>query len=137
MSTLNFEVGKAYQTRDGRKAVCLTTTLDDDYPIGIQIDGSLFRATSDGYDYVTKSESPKDIISEWIDKPVIDWDAMPAWAKFVAMDKNKKWFWYTSEVALLVFGNWELKLGGRSGVIPTEYETKWEGDWEDSLIERP
>jgi hypothetical protein len=137
MSTLKFEVGKSYQTRDGRKAVCLTTTLCDDYPIGIQIDDSLYRATSDGYDYVTKSQSPKDIISEWIDKPVIDWSAMPAWAKFVAMDKNKKWFWYTSEVSLLVFGNWDLKSGGRSGVIPTEYAPKWEGDWKQSLIERP
>jgi len=135
MSTLNFEVGKAYRTRDGRKAVCLTTTLSDDYPIGIQIDGSLYRATSDGYDYVTKSQSPKDIVGEWVEKPVIDWSTMPAWAKFVAMDSGGYWWWYNNKVTI---NNdyWEQE-SGYCGRIPSEYAPKWDGDWRNSLIERP
>jgi len=134
MSTLKFEVGKAYQTSDGRKAVCLTTTLDNDYPIGLQIDGSLYRVTSDGYDYVTKSESPKDILSEWIDKPVIDWSLMPAWAKFVAMDSGGVWLWYTHKPSLKHV--WCV-IDGYFGKIPSEYAQKWDGDWRNSLIERP
>jgi hypothetical protein len=136
MNNLKFEVGKAYRTRDGRKAVCLTTTLsDDDYPIGIQIDGSLYRATSDGYDYMTKSQSPKDIISEWVDKPVIDWATMPAWAKFVAMDDTGGWWWYGKKPFIGEI-NWRSE-SQYYDEIPKEYAPKWGGDWRNSLIERP
>jgi hypothetical protein len=135
MSTLNFEVGKAYQTRDGRKAVCLTTTLENAYPLAFQVDGSLYKATIDGCDYVTKSESPKDIVGEWIDKPVIDWSLMPAWAKFVAMDNSGCWYWYINKIRIK--NNYWEQESGFCGKIPTEYAPKWEGDWQKSLIERP
>jgi len=124
MSTLKFEVGKAYQTRDCRKAVCLTTTLDGKFRIGMQVDGRLIEITGDGV-Y---------ILSEWIDKPVIDWSAMPAWAKFVAMDSGGKWFWYTHKPSLEHV--WCV-IDGDYGKIPYEYAPKWEGDWKQSLIERP
>jgi len=135
MSTLNFEVGKAYRTRDGRKAVCLTTTLENDYPLGLQIDGFLYRATVDGYDYISKSETQNDIISEWIDKPVIDWSTMPAWAKFVAMDRSGVWFWYEKE-PIIGESTWRPETDYH-GEIPSEYAPKWDGDWRNSLIERP
>jgi hypothetical protein len=135
MSTLKFEVGKTYQTRDGRKAVCLTTTLENDYPLGLQIDGSIYRATVDGYDYVTKSESPKDIIGEWVDKPIVDWDAMPTWAKFVAMGRGGGWWWYEKEP--VIGENIWRSESEYYDEIPAEYAPKWDGDWEESLIERP
>jgi hypothetical protein len=124
MSTLKFEVGKTYRTFDGRKAVCLTTTLAGKFRIGLQVGGRLIEITGDG-DYIA---------SEWIDKPVIDWSLMPAWAKFVAMDKKGKWWWYTHKPSLE--HTWCI-IEGFVGKIPSEYAPKWEGDWRNSLIERP
>jgi hypothetical protein len=124
MSTLKFEVGKAYRTFDGRKAVCLTTTLDGKFRIGLQVGGRLIEITGDG-DYIA---------SEWVDKPVIDWSLMPAWAKFVAMDSNRRCFWYTHKPSLERL--WYV-IDGDYGKIPAEYAPKWDGDWKNSLIERP
>jgi hypothetical protein len=136
MNNLKFEVGKAYQTRDGRKAVCLTTTLRNDYPLAFQIDDFIYLTTIDGCDYIRESQpqSPKDIIGIWIDKPVIDWSVMPAWAKFVAMDSNGSWFWYTHKPSLEHV--WCV-IDGDYGKIPSEYAPKWDVDWRNSLIERP
>jgi hypothetical protein len=128
MSTLKFEVGKAYRTCDGRKAVCLTTTLAGKFRIGLQVGGRLIEITGDG-DY---------IVSEWIDKPVIDWATMPVWAKFVAMDKGGKWYLHTSKPLIDEdFYYWNAKLDGIANLIPIQYYPKWEGDWRNSLIERP
>jgi hypothetical protein len=125
MSTLNFEVGKAYQTRDGRKAVCLTTTLDGKFRIGLQVGGRLIEIKGDG-DF---------IVGEWIDKPVIDWSTMPAWAKFVAMDSRGYWWWYEKE-PIIGESTWRPETDYYDE-IPTEYAPKWGGDWRNSLIERP
>jgi hypothetical protein len=139
MSTLIFEVGKAYQTRDGRKAVCLTTTLDGKFRIGFQLDGALIALQMNGRYFDDKSESPKDIVCEWVDKPVIDWASMPAWAKFVAMDRGGVWRWYKNKPELFLFRDNHF-FGNNcvvNGVIPKEYAPKWGGDWRNSLIERP
>jgi hypothetical protein len=125
MNTLNFEVGKAYQTFDGRKAVCLTTTLDGKFRIGLQVGGRLIEITGDGV-Y---------IVGEWIDKPVIDWSAMPAWAKFVAMDVGGDWWWY--EKKPVISGVMFHCKSEYYHEIPSEYAPKWGGDWRNSLIERP
>jgi hypothetical protein len=124
MNNLKLEVGKAYRTFDGRKAVCLTTTLAGKFRIGLQVAGRLIEITGDG-DYIA---------SEWIDKPIVDWSLMPAWAKFVAMDKSGKWWWYTHKPSLEHV--WCI-IDGFGGVIPSEYAPKWEGDWKESLTERP
>jgi hypothetical protein len=135
MTNLKFEVGKAYQTRDRRKAVCLTTTLYSPFTIGLQVDGLFNRVTIEGcYLALSKSESPNDIIGIWVDKPVIDWSVMPAWAKFVAMDKHGKWWWYSHKPSL---EHMWCVIDGFAGVIPSECAPKWEGDWKNSLIERP
>jgi hypothetical protein len=128
MSTLKLEVGKTYRTFDGRKAVCLTTTLDGKFRIGLQVGGRLIEITGDG-NYIA---------SEWIDKPIIDWSLMPAWAKFVVMEKNGKWYIHTSEPLIdEEFYYWRAKSDSICSLIPTEYCPKWEGDWKKSLIERP
>jgi hypothetical protein len=124
MNNLKLEVGKAYRTFDGRKAVCLTTTLAGKFRIGLQVAGRLIEITGDG-DYIA---------SEWIDKPIVDWSLMPAWAKFVALDKDGSWLWYTHNPSLKHV--WCV-IDGFIGKIPSEYAPKWEGDWRNSLIERP
>jgi hypothetical protein len=137
MSTLNFEVGKAYQTRDGRKAVCLTTTLVESR-VGFEIQRLLSTTDKEGNFYRHKSPSAHDIVSEWVDKPVIDWDTMPAWAKFVAMDKGGKWYLHTSKPLIDEdFYYWKGKSDSIWNLIPSEYAPKWDGDWRNSLIERP
>jgi hypothetical protein len=132
MSTLKFEVGKTYQTRDGRKVICLSTTLREG-KIAFQINGEVFISQTNGMYYADESKSLIDIIGEWIDKPVIDWSLMPAWAKFVALDKSGKWWWYTHKPSLEHV--WCI-IDGFGGVTPSEYAPKWEGDWRKSLIER-
>jgi hypothetical protein len=115
----------------------LTTTLWKNR-IGFQIEGVLFTLQMNGMYFTDKSESPNDIISEWIDKPVIDWSLMPAWAKFVAMDNGGKWFLHTTQPLFFDdYGYWEPKLDGIANLIPAEYAPKWDGDWKESLIERP
>jgi hypothetical protein len=137
MSTLNFEVGKTYMTRDGRKVICLSTTLREG-KIAFQINGEVFISQPNGMYYADESKSLIDIIGEWIDKPVIDWSLMPAWAKFVAMDKSGKWYIHTSEPLIdEEFYFWKAKSDSIYSLIPTEYAPKWEGDWRKSLIERP
>jgi hypothetical protein len=126
MSTLKFEVGKAYRTFDGRKAVCLTTTLDGKFRIGLQVGGRLIEITGDG-NYIA---------SEWVDKPVIDWSLMPAWAKFVAMNEDGAWNWYRVEPNKGWY-MWLMTGTENWGEIPSEYAPKWDGDWKNSLIERP
>jgi len=133
MNNLNFEVGKAYQTRDGRKVICLSTTLREG-KIAFQINGEVFISQPNGMYYADESKSLIDIISEWIDKPDIDWSLMPAWAKFVALDKSGKWWWYTHKPSLEHV--WCI-IDGFGGVTPSEYAPTWEGDWKKSLTERP
>jgi hypothetical protein len=137
MKELKFEVGKAYQTRDGRKAVCLTTTLGAGFPIGMQVDSSIYTYIKNGKNGI--EESNIDIVGEWNNKPVIDWATMPAWANFVAMDSIGGWRWYKNKPELFLFRDNHF-FGNNcvvNGVIPKEYAPKWEGDWKDSLTERP
>jgi hypothetical protein len=94
----------------------------------------VFISQTNGMYYADESKSLIDIISEWIDKPIVDWSLMPAWAKFVAMDKKGKWWWYTHKPSLE--HAWCI-IEGFVGKIPSEYTPKWEGDWRNSLIERP
>jgi hypothetical protein len=133
MKELNFEVGKVYQTRDGRKAVCLTTTLGVGFPIGMQVDSSIYTYIKNGKNGI--EESNIDIVGEWNNKPVIDWDSMPAWANFVAMDSSGGWWWYEKEPSMgrIMWTNEFLYYDE----IPKKYAPEWDGDWRNSLIERP
>jgi len=70
-------------------------------------------------------------------KPVVEWAALPAWAKWVAQDSDGRWFYFASPVAPWMT---EIEWVDPRQVyarIPEGYEPKWEGDWKDSLVKRP
>jgi hypothetical protein len=68
--------------------------------------------------------------------PVVNWDAMPAWANWVANDPSGTWFWYSTEPT---FDGESWCCGGRLGAIPSEYAPKYAGTqpWHELIIERP
>lgn len=134
MSELNFEVGKFYVDGQGTKWECLKTNLRGNFPIAMTDGEKVHTYRTNGF-YNLLRNSPNNIVSEWVEKPIVDWSVMPAWAKFVAMDSGKKWFLYTDKPIL---GNltWDY-ITGTGSLIPTEYAPKFQGDWKESLIERP
>lgn len=69
--------------------------------------------------------------------PVVNWSAMPAWAKWVAMDGDQRWFHY-SELPSLLDDRWRTTAHiYASGLIPEAFRPTFSGDWRDSLCERP
>ena len=80
-----------------------------------------------------------DIIGPWIEKPIVDWSVMPKWAKYAAKDKDGKWFWYVflPLISSSDSVNWELKTLYFCGFIPKEFSPQFDGDWTQSLVERP
>lgn len=70
-----------------------------------------------------------------ITRPVVDWSVMPAWAKWVCGTKEHCWLWL-SEKPTLEEGYWAIPKGW-SGGIPGEYRPTYDGDWKNSLVERP
>ena len=79
----------------------------------------------------------------WIDvdyrvnpNPVVNWDAMPAWANWVAMDPSGTWFWYSTK-PVKDGEAWEGE--SRLGAIPLEYAPKYAGTkpWYKLIIKRP
>jgi len=140
MKNINFEVGKKYIRRDGKIVICVGI-LDDKYykgkyPIILVYDsdrGCVEQYASSGK-YRVDILSSFDIVSEYKEKPIVDWDAMPAWCNWVAMDSDWNWFIYDFEPELYK-GN--VSWYGSGTKIPEEYEPQFNGDWKDSLCRRP
>ncbi len=65
--------------------------------------------------------------------PLVDWSAMPRWAKWVAMDANGEWFTY----AIKPTQREGYFSGGSVGSIPEPFEPSFTGPWTASLVERP
>lgn len=131
---LNFKVGKFYVDGHGEKWECLKTDLNSEFPIAMTDGKTVSTYTNEGYFYTYNPESPNNIVGEWVEKPIVDWSVMPAWANFVAMDKDGKWYWHyekpTPNHLKWIYTHW-------SGIIPSDYAPKFNGDWTESLIERP
>lgn len=140
MSELIIEVGKHYQTRDGRKARIYA--LDGCAPHvvhGAILDEEGWESYSgwmtSGKYFGEDDSSPRDLIAPWIDKPSFDRSLLPAWAnKAMAMDAGNCWYCF-SEVPIPQSdsqGNWDG--GGWQDTIPREFAPKWSGNWKDSLL---
>lgn len=73
MSTIKFEKGKFYKTRDGKKVECVHTSLVRDDPLLFVLEGSggYFTAHPHGIFYSRGQESSYDIISEWHEERVV------------------------------------------------------------------
>ena len=76
---------------------------------------------------------------EWelcIERPTMDWSALPAWAVSIAQDDIGEWYWYghmptCGEVI------WCGDSKGDFGVIPPEHAPKWSGYWRESWTPVP
>lgn len=134
-----FEIGKYYVARDGVKCLCLFDDLSGYFPwlfIRYCANGKKFAIATDcdgnsmdGYD------SDQDIIGPWIEKPEIDWAAMPAWCKAVTKaGLRNEWLWWSDIPKIWKDEHW---YGGLGGTIPPEYIPEWEGNWRVSLVIRP
>lgn len=131
---LNFEVGKFYVNGNGKKWECLKTGLDNEYSIALTNGRIVKTFTKEGHLYMDEPNSTYNIVGEWVEKPVVDWSVMPTWAKFVAMDRNSNWYWYDKKPTKDCF-KWNNMC--QAGIIPSSYAPKFNGDWTESLIERP
>lgn len=100
----------------------------------IEASRSILTWTRDGKEWA-HSDSPKDLIEPWTNKPVVNWAAMPAWAKWVAMDEDGHWWWFDKKPREL--STWWEEDGGYCGRIPVSHVPSFTGDWRDSLVERP
>lgn len=76
-----------------------------------------------------------DLTGPWIEKPVVNWAAMPAWANYVARDNNGKWYHYENE-PLAEDGQFTNRSGW-SAEIPSGYWPTYTGDWRNSKVQRP
>lgn len=138
---MKIEVGKFYKTRDGRKARIYAVDGGD----GEVIHGALHFGDAYGWSittwhsggvYTEGSHHGRDLISEWIDKPEVDWSAMPAWAEWVAMDKDGEWTLFSAKPSMDVGCWWADGDVTYLAEIPPSYAPKWDGDWRDSLVRR-
>jgi len=129
------EAGKFYRTRDGRKARIYATDGSGRYPVHGNLDGEALTWTSRGaFNEGVEGESGRDLIAPWTDAPEVDWSAMPKWARWVAMDEDGAWFWYQHKPER---SDRYFSALSEEGVIPFIYAPDWDGDWKDTLVERP
>lgn len=152
MSKLKLEVGKAYRTRKGHKAVVVDMEKGDyTYPVTVAIkiksvahsqEWKVRYLRLNGCMFSDGSESDYDLVGEWVEELDFDWNCLPAWAdKAIAMDSNGKWFCYASKPIIVLGDYWWDSVDDDTTAcdfIPPEYEPKnFNGSWEGSLFINP
>lgn len=148
MSTQNtlelpLKVGTWYLTRYGKKHKILSLDLERDggETIVAQTDSGDITCYFANGSFYHDGPSNKDLVSEIKPSPVVNWDAMPAWANWVAMEPNRpEWYWYDLQPEINPYGPiWDRSFtSGRSfGQIPAAFAPTFTGDWKESLTQRP
>ena len=148
MENLIIEVGKIYRTRNHyRVRILATDRRSPTRPIVGLVDFGegeekerVYLWSESGRCHSDQGENALDIVREWYAPPVVDWPAMPAWARYVAQNEGGYWYWFSEKPEMVldrtIYSDEEgiLQDGGR---IPAEYAPAYSGPWEDSLVERP
>ena len=147
---ISVTTGKYYRTRNNYKVRILTTDRKHNYPAVGLLDckgvDELHSWSLEGRWFSSTSENDLDLVCEWYEPPVIDWPAMPAWARYVAQNEDGSWWWFTQapeRVSDVVTHDNGGKIEDERGVltdgerIPEKYAPIYSGPWEDSLVERP
>lgn len=151
MPDLVIEAGKFYRTRNGIKAVVYAV-----YPNQFwEILGALYFNNGwnshawrrNGQALTGSIPYDHDLISPWIDPPVVDWDKFPPWIVAVAKDSNGYWTAYLDvpireESDRHWYYNQDSYSGGKvlyfaSFGIRDDDAPTFSGDWRDSLAIRP
>jgi hypothetical protein len=132
---MKIEKGKFYRTRGGKKVEVLTNERNHKQSIVIMDEyGNIDSRYRNGTYLNDKSETTYDLVSEWTNPVEIPWIDYPTWCKWVAMDKDGRWFNFTDKP---IISNiyW---IGDGACFIPTDYTpSNFTGDWTESLFERP
>lgn len=120
------ELGREY-TFIGKWDICnyrVLKILNDD-------ESRWFRHDIDYMDTNFTLEKPKA-------KPIVDWSTISPWFKYVAMDRNDIWFMFKTAPTINnnFWKNYDC-IHDPYLRIPDEYAPKFDGDWKDSLVERP
>ena len=135
---MKIENGKSYEMRNGEKIRIVCTDREcNAYPVVGLFRGRILIFKANGENLSDRLESKYDIIREWKEKPVVDWDALPAWANWAAWDCLFGWRYFENKPRK-IGGAWHLRPNcNYANRIPDEYAPKFDGDWKDSLQERP
>ena len=144
---LVIEVGKFYRTRNDQKVRILAT---DRKGSGYEVVGLIDYGKGEAWASWTKlgkynineKNHTLDLVAPWIDPPVVNWAAMPAWAKWVAMDEDGVWSWFETkpwrvEETTKPSPEWQRHGSWTFGMIPSAFAPTYCGPWQDSLVERP
>jgi hypothetical protein len=121
---IHFVVGKFYRDADGRKYKCLEVERP-----GADWKSRRVLMMEMGTGWVCIDTCF--IVGKWIDRPAFKRANFPAWAKWIAMDSYGAWHWFV-EMPNQGRVGWG---GAGAGYIPSAYAPKYEGSWEDSLVE--
>lgn len=139
---MKLEKGKFYRLRNGDKLEVYSTDNPGEYPVHGRAfsDGeTIFVCMTTEGNKTTIVQTGYDIISEWTDKPIVDWSLYPSWAKFLAHDDDGI-AWIYSHRPDLEQRWWSVNEGEEYAVCsicPPEHTPKLTCDWKDSLVERP
>ncbi len=144
-----------WRTRDGRKArvLCTDAPTGTSYAVVGYVEDMGFHRVAipakwslwDGHAYKYSDgivQGPDDLVAPWVDAPVVDWDALPKWANWVAKEPDGAWWWYDNRPHISTT-HWVAvtcapkSLEESSGPIPDSHAPTFDGDWKDSLVERP
>jgi len=60
-----------------------------------------------------------------------NWEVAPEWARYLAMDKSGRWYWYEFR-PIARFESWWEHREGRKQLVPMFYQ-----DWRDTLETKP
>lgn len=138
---MKIEAGKFYRTRNGQKAIIYSTTGRAMRHIhGCIIESgsnedSVLSWYGEGCFYNDGERSAQDLISEWVERPRVDWGNLAAWHQWAAMDGDGKWFSFTNRPALGT-SYWMPTQDDSFCDIPPHFFPTFSGDWKDSLIGR-
>ena len=134
---MKIEKGKFYKSRNGQKWEVLTTDRKkDDYTvIAMDEDGFYHSFTLNGASFIS---SNYDLIAEWTEPVEIPWSDYPKWCKWVAMDKDGRWWGYIKKTEITDMES-DCWVGDSDAFrIPKDYTPRnFTGDWTESLFERP
>lgn len=145
MSDLKIETGKFYRLRNGMKYRCYAVDGGGSHPIhgAVFFDGEWYtrvhHATGALFDNGDESES--DIIAEWHDEPVVNWDIFPPHIVCLAAGESQNWNAYTTDKLSRKEFGWDIdnEAGNYHACFPVRPTNRpfFTGDWRDSKVVRP
>lgn len=134
--------GAFVKLRDGSKGEIYSTDNAEPYTIHGRTFSNRRSATwtNNLTVWVSEEEPEQDIIGPWTDTPDCSklWPLLPPWIKYLAQDKDGIWLGHMYKPDLKGCC-WESSANSWMWyiTIPQEYQPIFEGDWKDSLVERP